>query len=529
MNKQIVTVKQGKLAGAVLKSALGSLYIAFREIPFAAPPIGDLRFKDPQPPQPWTGIKDTSQLKTYICSQQEEVEPFKFFGNEDCLYLNVYTNSLNQSKPVMFWIHGGAFVVGNSSFQKGSRPDYLLAKDVVVVSTNYRLGAFGFLNLGHRVAPGNQGLKDIIAALKWVKENISNFGGDPNNVTIFGVSAGGVLVHSLLLSPCARGLFHKAIMHSGSIRCSWAMNQSLPERGFKLASLLGKDSCDPEEVVKFLRTVPAEDIVKAQASVLTREETLSHNLAFGINNDEVAENPVLPEPIEQLLKKDADVPVIISYTSHEFIMFMKDISEKSLSIYNEYLPTHVKTLGTLKKLGDEEIKNLFNVVKDRYFEGKPIDKEKLYGLSNFMTDTFFGIPAILMLEDRVKRLTAPNYFCKFSYIGNEKTSTDLLVTRHISGASHVDDIAYLLYLPKCKTENPDPPAVGTKDRITLERMTRMWTNFAKTGQPTSIQDEFVNVNWKPATANDLCYLDIGNELCLLPLPSHLLSDRKSVV
>lgn len=316
-------------------------------------------------------------------------------------------------------------------------------------------------------------------------------------------------------------------MHSGSIRCSWAMNQSLPERGFKLASLLGKDSCDPEEVVKFLRTVPAEDIVKAQASVLTREETLSHNLAFGINNDEVAENPVLPEPIEQLLKKDADVPVIISYTSHEFIMFMKDISEKSLSIYNEYLPTHVKTLGTLKKLGDEEIKNLFNVVKDRYFEGKPIDKEKLYGLSNFMTDTFFGIPAILMLEDRVKRLTAPNYFCKFSYIGNEKTSTDLLVTRHISGASHVDDIAYLLYLPKCKTENPDPPAVGTKDRITLERMTRMWTNFAKTGQPTSIQDEFVNVNWKPATANDLCYLDIGNELCLLPLPSHLLSSKLS--
>lgn len=121
------------------------------------------------------------------------------------------------------------------------------------------------------------------------------------------------------------------------------------------------------------------------------------------------------------------------YYYYYYFLLFSDISEKSLSIYNEYLPTHVKTLGTLKKLGDEEIKNLFNVVKDRYFEGKPIDKEKLYGLSNFMTDTFFGIPAILMLEDRVKRLTAPNYFCKFSYIGNEKTSTDLLVTRHISG------------------------------------------------------------------------------------------------
>ena len=93
----------------------------------------------------------------------QEVPPFDIIGNEDCLYLNVYTNSLNQSKPVMFWIHGGAFVVGNSSFHE-SRPDYLLAKDVVVVSANYRLGAFGFLNLGHRVAPGNLGLKDLIIA-----------------------------------------------------------------------------------------------------------------------------------------------------------------------------------------------------------------------------------------------------------------------------------------------------------------------------------------------------------------------------
>lgn len=104
-----------------------------------------------------------------------------------------------------------------------------------------------------------------------------------------------------------------------------------------------------------------------------------------------------------------------------------------MTTYNEYLPTYVKALGTLKNLGDADIKNLINAVKDRYFGGKLIDKNKLYDLSNFMTDTFFGIPAMLMLEDRVKRSTGPNYFCKFSYVGNEKTSTDLLVTRHISG------------------------------------------------------------------------------------------------
>ncbi|XP_068972710.1 esterase FE4-like [Bombus flavifrons] len=524
MSKPIVLVKQGKLEGAVQKSALGLSYIGFKGIPFAAPPIGNLRFKDPQPPAPWVGIKDTSKAKKYICPQLQEVPPFDVIGDEDCLYLNVYTNSLNQSKPVMFWIHGGAFILGNSSFYE-SRPDYLLAKDVVVVSANYRLGAFGFLNLGHRVAPGNLGLKDLIAALEWVKENIANFGGDSNNVTIFGVSAGGTLVHSLLVSPRAKGLFHKAILHSGTLTCPWASRgaENRPKRGFKLASLLGKDSNDPVEVVEFLRTVPAEDIVKAQASLLSPEKEETSTLAFGLDYDEVAENPVLPKPIEQLIAKEADVPVIISYTAQEYIMFMKDKSEKSINSFNRNLYNHLKTLRSLKTIEDAEMEKLFELVKNQYFGGKPISEENISEYSELLTLINFGIPAMMLLEDRVKRTTAPSYFCVFSYIGNEKAPTDLLVTRLFSGASHVDDIAYLLYLPRCKTDNPDPPTVGTKDRITLERMTRMWTNFARTGDPTSVKDEFVNVDWKPATTKELCHLKIDDELQLLSLPPHLLS------
>ncbi|XP_043585451.1 esterase FE4-like [Bombus pyrosoma] len=526
MSKPLVTVKEGKLKGAVLKSALGLSYIAFRGIPFAAPPIGNLRFKDPQPPAPWTGIKDTSKDTKYTCPQLEENPPFDVIGNEDCLYLNVYTNSLDQSKPVMFWIHGGAFIVGNSSFYE-SRPDYLLAKDVVVVSANYRLGAFGFLNLGHRVAPGNLGLKDLIIALEWVKENIANFGGDTNNVTIFGVSAGGALVHSLLVSPRAKGLFHKAILQSGTLMCPWANSEieNSSEDSFKFASLLGNNSNDPVEVFEFLRTVPTEDIVKAQITLLSPEREKASVLPFRPNSDEVAENPVLPEPIEQLITKEADVPVIISYTAHEYLMIIKDKSEQLISAFNQYLYGHVKNLGSLKKLGDAEIKKLFELVKNQYFGGKPISVENLTEFSELLSLINFGIPAMLLLEDRVKRTTAPSYLCVFSYVGSEKTPTDLLVTRQISGASHTDDVTYLLYLPKCKTENPDPPAIGTKDRITLERMTRMWTNFARTGDPTSVKDEFINVDWKPATKEDLCYLKIDDELQLLPISPHLLSSK----
>ncbi|KOX71850.1 Esterase FE4 [Melipona quadrifasciata] len=516
MRKPIVTVKQGKLEGAELKSALGLSYLAFRGIPFAAPPVGNLRFKildirylthhinhrfnctlmnqDPQPPLSWTGVKDISKEQKYFAPQKDEFAPFGIIGDEDCLYLNVYTNSLNQSKPVMFWIHGGAFIVGNSSFCE-SRPDYLLAKDVVVVSANHRLGAFGFLNLGHRVAPGNFGLKDLIAALEWVKENIANFGGDPNNVTIFGASAGGALVHSLLASPRARGLFHKGILHSGTLYCPWTTRgmKNRTTYGFKLVSFLGKDTTDPVEAVEFLRTVPAKKIVEAQEFILS--DIKAFTLVYGVDHDEVAENPVLPQPIEQLLENDANVPVIISYSEHEYIMFLKDKSERTIAEMNRTLYTHVNNLRSSMKLEDGEVEKLFEMVKDQYFGGKP---------------------------DRVKRTAAPNYFCVFSYVGNEKTQTDRLVNRQISGASHVDDIAYLLYLPKCKIENPDPPAIGTKDRITLERMTRMWTNFAKTGDPTSVKDEYVNVTWKPATSKELCQLKIGDELQLLPLPQDIL-------
>lgn len=526
MSEPVVTVKQGKLRGVVVKSVLGNSYIAFRGIPFAAPPVGDLRFKHPQPPASWSGVKDTADVPDgYSCVQLNELPPFEPLGQEDCLYLNVYTNSLTQSpKAIMFWIHGGAFLVGSARFDM-FRPDYLLAKDVVVITTNYRLGAFGFLNLGHKVAPGNQGLRDLIAALEWVQENIANFGGNPSNVTIFGVSAGGALSHALVASPRARGLFHKAILQSGALNCTWSKDKNRPERSFRLASLLGKESTDPLEVVEFLRTVPAEEIVKAQANVLTPEETASYNLAFGVSSDPFADDPVLPKPIEQLMAESTDVPVMIGSTSHEFIMFFKDKSPTALAVYNQFLPQHVANLAALKNLGQSDVEKLLATVKDRYFGNKPISEENIPGLVEFMTDVYFGIPAATLAENRAKTARAPNYLYKYSYVGNEKTATDILMERLLSGASHVDEIAYLFYLPRCKTDDPDPPAVGTKDRATMERMTRMWTNFANTGNPTSSQDQFVNVTWKPVAKDKLYYLDIGDELKLQTLPPHVLSSK----
>ena len=198
----------------------------FRGIPYAAPPVGALRWRPPQPTKPWRGVRAAKQLG-HNCIQHQpysDIDPFAAGVSEDCLYLNVWTNSLDTRaprRPVMVWIHGGGFFAGFGGEERhnGAR---LAQKGVVVVTLNYRLGAFGFLahpalaaESPHHAA-GNYGLLDQIAALQWVQRNIARFGGDPSRVTIFGESAGGMSVGSLIASPLAKGLFQRAILESGT-------------------------------------------------------------------------------------------------------------------------------------------------------------------------------------------------------------------------------------------------------------------------------------------------------------------------
>ena len=200
--------------------------MVFRGIPYAAPPVGDLRWRPPQPPTHWTGARPASQLG-HNCVQHQpygDIDPFAAGVSEDCLYLNVWTNSLDtraSRRPVLVWIHGGGFWAGFGGEERHNGAP-LAKKGAVVVTLNYRLGAFGFLahpalaaESPHHAA-GNYGLLDQIAALQWVKRNIVRFGGDPSRVTIFGESAGGFSVGSLIASPLAKGLFQRAILESGT-------------------------------------------------------------------------------------------------------------------------------------------------------------------------------------------------------------------------------------------------------------------------------------------------------------------------
>ncbi|XP_076647108.1 juvenile hormone esterase-like [Halictus rubicundus] len=518
MIKPVVSAKQGKLRGTYVESALGLSYIAFRGIPFAAPPIGELRFKDPKPPERWKGIKDTTEVRVNVSPQRVETPPYNMWGDEDCLYLNVYTSSLTVPKPVMFWVHSGGFITGAGTSTTWG-PDYIIPKNVVVVSPNYRLGSFGFLNLEHKDASGNMGLKDLILALKWVIQNIENFGGDPNNITVFGCSAGAVLAHALAISPLSRGLFHKLILQSGTVTCPWGFTTS--KKSFRLVSILGIDSTDPEEILQRLRKLPATDIIKAQTSLLTTHEACMYEREFGLCIDTASESPALPESIEKLLSNDINLPMIVGHLSDEFIFFFKDNNEKNIDIFNEYFSKYVELLASTKKLGSEEIKELTETVKDRYFKELPAGQDNIREVLNFLGDVYIILPIKLFLEDRLNRSSEPTYFYKFGYVGNQKSFTDLLINRCISGASHCDELAYLFNLLSCKSEQYVAPARGTKDRAVMERLTTMWANFAKTGNPTPTLNGDIKVPWEQATKDKIYYLEIDEECKLSVLPPHV--------
>jgi para-nitrobenzyl esterase len=210
----VVSVRQGLLRGIAIDSVC-----AWKAIPYAQAPLGDLRFRAPQPPVAWTGVRDASK-PGLICPQNRRTAKIGGTQGEDCLLLNVWSPAADGKKrPVMVWIHGGGFLVGSANAPMYDGANLAKNGDVVVVNINYRLGALGFLYLDELKGKqsgfdDNLGIRDQIAALQWVKENIAAFGGDPDAVTIFGESAGGISVLTLMSMPSARGLFKRAIVES---------------------------------------------------------------------------------------------------------------------------------------------------------------------------------------------------------------------------------------------------------------------------------------------------------------------------
>jgi para-nitrobenzyl esterase len=445
----LVETTQGKVQGTTMDQGKVK---AFLGLPYAAPPVGELRWKAPAPPALWKGVRAATKFGAR-CGQWPIWKDYIFSDDgpsEDCLYLNVYAPASARAAaklPVMFWIHGGGYLAGS-----GSEPRYngtvLAEQGVVVVSINYRLGVFGFLassdlakeNGGHA---GNYGLMDMVAALRWVKANIAKFGGDPGNVTIFGESAGSFSVSTLMAVPEAQGLFQKAIGESGGSFGDVLRMETVESRGKRDQAWV--DSLGVKSLAE-LRALPADALLDA-----ARKQTVVYFAP-------AVEGKFLPEPVSMIYAegKQAHVPVIIGWNRDERV-------------------------GTLSKGMTAEKWKAFAAERfgkraDAFLAAYPAasDAQAVRSADDFTTASFIGIGTWKWVEAQLKTGQAPVYRYSFDL---PATPSEM----HPEGkyAFHSDELEYVF-----NTLDTRHGAVWRPEDRTLSlQVVRYWTNFARTGDP----------------------------------------------
>ncbi|XP_071574670.1 juvenile hormone esterase-like [Temnothorax nylanderi] len=514
-NRVDIYVREGRLIGIVEKAVHGGYYVAFRGIPYAKTPVGT-QIQDPLLPETWSGGRDASKYGNIAV--QVDMMTREMVGDEDCLYLNVYTIDIMKKRPVMVWIHGGSFAIGSGDATFYG-PDYIVRKDVVLVTLNYRLGALGFLNLNHKVATGNQGLKDVVMALRWVQRNISQFGGDPKNITIFGGSAGGAIVHYLTLSPLAKGLFHKAISQSGVAANPWALTEwtnKAMNRSFQLAEKLGKATSDPKVAYKFLKTIDAKKLIKTahKKFLATQTDRLQHTIMFTPSLDYESPNPFFPEHPCKLMHRGVKVPFLLGNTSCEgsFLISSTLVGQISKEALKQVNSDFKKTMmpGVLSAL--PKIPITVEELRFLYFGNKAISEETLINYADFLGDALFyrGTMEVIDIQMSSGGYT-PTYLYKLSY--ESKTSpAKKIMNVTLPGVAHGEDIFYLFHPHMMKEFNLPPPAPNSKDYKMIDRLTQMWTDFAKTGDPTPAITDLNPIKWTPLKHGDVYdYLNIDIE------------------
>jgi para-nitrobenzyl esterase len=457
---------QVKTTGGMVRGAAmadGRIRV-FKGIPYAAPPVGDLRWKEPQPVRAWEGTRDATAFGAQ-CMQGPIFDDIKFprAASEDCLNLNIWTPAASPGDrlPVMVWIHGGGFQAGASAEPRHDGEAFA-GKGVVLVTVNYRLGVFGFMahpeltrESSHH-ASGNYGLMDQIAALRWVKDNIAAFGGNSDNVTIFGESAGSFSVSALMASPLAKGVFHKAIGESGAYLAGGSGTLALQslstteQQGTRFGSTIAADS------LAALRAKSSEELLKGALPI---QPWFTPNL----------DGYVLTEDVHATFAagKQAHLPLLAGWNADEIragVVLAKD--KPTVQSFGE---------NVRKRFGEQA-----DAVLKAYNPAN--DAEAVESAAALGSDMFIGYATWKWIEMHASAGGAPVYRYSFDRkipVAPDAKVNGVAATSRDIGARHAGEIEYVFgALDSIKNVTWE-----ASDRKLSDAMTTYWSNFARSGDP----------------------------------------------
>eukprot|EP00105_Crassostrea_gigas_P036829 XP_019920977.1 PREDICTED: fatty acyl-CoA hydrolase precursor, medium chain isoform X1 [Crassostrea gigas] len=470
----------------------------FVKIPFAKPPIGKLRFRPPQPIGEWDGVQGISETKSPVCPQWHFPSPgFNFSEtNEDCLYLDIYVPgkiSLERNLSVIVWIFGGGFIIGAANQY---RPQPMVLKgDVIVVTINYRLGLLGFFTMHDPLLSGNYGIMDQIEALRWIHNNIASFGGNPNSVTIFGESAGGMSISLLTLIPSNEGLFQRAISQSGVVSTvTFAKKEwEIRTKDIFLERTNCSDKRDAAETLDCLQKLPVENITNA---IMLPDIMDFQNVSYQAGGlypsvdgkliDEHLAYPKSPEDKSYTFFRSLDFMsgTLDGEGNMLYMGLTPDVQKKYNFSVTEKIPKSVLCEMTAPVFVNNAVGNvpeLAQEICDFYTTAESIDAQS-NKVCEFHGDSTFIVPSNLMLSTHAKDNPQANTYqflitkTRPFPIGGDPPSW-------FKGAGHADDLRFffnfsdIFQIPDEKRKEYD------EDQGLSEKIIQYWTNFAKFGNP----------------------------------------------
>ncbi|XP_046991109.1 esterase FE4-like [Schistocerca americana] len=497
-----VNTTLGPIRGRQFNTSTGNPVYIFRRVPYAEPPVGERRFKPPVPLSPWNETRDALSYADK-CVQRRGSGVIE--GNEDCLYLNIFSpelpsNTSNPNRPVLVLIHGGCFVTG---YAQSNSQDYYVDNGILVVTIQYRLGALGFMSTGDSVLPGNLGMKDQVLALEWTKQNIAAFGGNPDDVTIGGQSAGGASVHYHVLSPKSKGLFKRAIAQSGSALSPWAFDKNATDRTYRFVSYLGYDAQNSSDLMQFLMMVNASELVKASLPALSDEDHTSTFVCVWVPHVEPeSEDAFLTEEPWVITSENRynHVPYLTGATNYELLIRTQEgglfATEEGVKDLNDNFDDYIA--HELRLSSKEEQLKASAQIRQFFFGDSEITLESNDSIATLVSDLMFVEGVHTVVQNMSKDSAYPVYYYEFSFYGPLSEFPDF------PGACHGDDRRYMSNYASLESDS-----AGYRTGI---RLLQMWSNFVKYSNPTPYTDELLTEEWNIFEINNTNYLEIASDL-----------------